>query len=81
MEIPEVTEDDARMFGSSAEIFGKTGPVEGIGGRPAIPGYWIPPGKRKLYPLKRHAMHSHMCLKERKNFVIHPILLQCVRNM
>jgi quercetin 2,3-dioxygenase len=57
-EIPEVTEDDgthARIV--CGELWGKSGPVEGVAADPTYLDISVPPGKRKTIPVEtvRHA--------------------------
>jgi quercetin 2,3-dioxygenase len=51
-EIPEITDDDGThvrvVVGS---FWGKTGPVDGIAADPQYLDIWVPPGKRKVFPV------------------------------
>ena len=57
-DIPEVTDDDGtRVRVICGDFWGKTGPVEGVAAEPRYVDVWVPPGKRKTFPVEssRHA--------------------------
>jgi redox-sensitive bicupin YhaK (pirin superfamily) len=57
-DIPEVTDDDGtRIRVICGEVWGQTGPVDGIAAEPQYVDVWVPPGARKSLPVEttRHA--------------------------
>lgn len=57
-EIPEITDDDGTIVRIvCGDFWGKKGPVEGIAANPRYLDIWVPPGKRKTFPVEtsRHA--------------------------
>ncbi len=57
-EIPDVTDDDGtRVRIICGSFWGKTGPVDGVAAEPRYLDVWVPPGRRKSFPVEttRHA--------------------------
>ncbi len=57
-DIPEVTDDDGtRVRVIVGDFWGKKGPVDGVAAEPRYLDVWVPPGKRKTFPVEasRHA--------------------------
>ncbi len=57
-EIPEVIEDDGTTIRVICGTFGgRSGPVDGIAAKPRYLDIWVPPGKRRRFPVEnsRHA--------------------------
>jgi redox-sensitive bicupin YhaK (pirin superfamily) len=51
--IPEITDDDGtHVRVVCGNFWGKTGPVEGIAADPQYLDVWVPPGKRKTFPVE-----------------------------
>jgi hypothetical protein len=50
--IPEVIEDDGtRVRVVSGDFVGKRGPVDGVAADPSYVDIWVPPGRRKTFPM------------------------------
>ena len=57
-DIPEVTDDDgSRIRVICGNVWGQTGPIDGIAADPQYIDVWVPPGKKKTLPVEttRHA--------------------------
>ena len=57
-EIPEVTDDDGtKIRVICGNVWGSTGPIDGIAADPQYIDVWVPPGKKKTIPVEttRHA--------------------------
>jgi redox-sensitive bicupin YhaK (pirin superfamily) len=57
-DIPEVIDDDGtRVRVVVGDFWGKKGPVDGVAAEPRYLDIWVPPGKRKTFPVEasRHA--------------------------
>ncbi|MCC6650048.1 MAG: pirin family protein [Candidatus Eisenbacteria bacterium] len=51
-DIPEITDDDGtRVRVIVGEFWGKSGPVDGIAAEPQYVDVWVPPGRRKTFPI------------------------------
>jgi len=58
-DIPEVTDDDGtHVRVIVGDFWGKKGPVDGVAAEPRYLDISVPPGKRKTFRLKPHAMPS-----------------------
>ena len=58
MDIPEVIDDDGtKIRVICGNVWGSTGPIDGIAADPQYIDVWVPPGKRKSIPVEttRHA--------------------------
>lgn len=54
-DIPEITADDGtRVRVVCGEFWGQKGPVDGIAADPQYLDVWVPPGKRKVFPVETY---------------------------